>query len=371
MKVISLLTLLFIGFSTIAQSNLTVFNNGGQAFYVILNGIKQNSKPETNVYVAGIKNGGYSVKIIFADGKTPDVDKNFVIDSPSDITTRIIFKKGVGKLQLVSLVPTAGPLQNAVVFRPTEAAVYSDAPVNVPVNSSINVQGNAAGVSNAASMSTTNNTTNTSTTTTTTTTQSDTPDNVNFNLNVNGTGVQMNVSGLGVNMNTNANTSVTGTSTTSTTNTNTSTNVVTSTTTSSSAPVSTTVTNQTTANQINSGQLNANQQNTTQNMTNSSANGHAIRCNQTLNRLPALIEELKDQSFEDDRVEALKLSLKTTCLYVNQAEQLIDLYSFDDNRLEVAKYLSDRLMDRENATALAKKLTFDSNKMEFRRYLTN
>jgi hypothetical protein len=28
-------------------------------------------------------------------------------------------------------------------------------------------------------------------------------------------------------------------------------------------------------------------------------------------------------------------------------------------------------MDRENATALAKKLTFDSNKMEFRRYLTN
>ena len=39
------------------QSNITVFNNGGQQFYVILNGVKQNFQPMTNVVVSGLKNG--------------------------------------------------------------------------------------------------------------------------------------------------------------------------------------------------------------------------------------------------------------------------------------------------------------------------
>ncbi|MFN5652222.1 MAG: hypothetical protein ACK465_01210, partial [Flavobacteriia bacterium] len=82
-------------------SNLSIFNNNGQQFYVVLNGIRQNSKPETNVQVSQIKNGSYAVKVIFADGKTPDIDKNFMIDAPYDITARIVFKKVNGKLKLM------------------------------------------------------------------------------------------------------------------------------------------------------------------------------------------------------------------------------------------------------------------------------
>jgi len=107
-------------FAAFSQSNFTVFNNNGQAFYVILNGIKQNSLPQTNVYVSGLKNGAYSTKLIFSDGKTPDIDKNFFIDAPSDITTRIIFKKGKGKLQLLSMEPTQGALQQFSRFRRTD-----------------------------------------------------------------------------------------------------------------------------------------------------------------------------------------------------------------------------------------------------------
>jgi hypothetical protein len=70
----------------LAQSNLSIFNNNGQQFYVVLNGIRQNSKPETNVQVSQIKNGSYAVKVIFADGKTPDIDKNFMIDAPYDLS---------------------------------------------------------------------------------------------------------------------------------------------------------------------------------------------------------------------------------------------------------------------------------------------
>ena len=278
---------------------------------MVLNGIRQNSKPETNVQVAQIKNGSYAVKVIFADGKTPDIDKNFMIDAPYDITARIIFKKGKGKLQLMGQEPTHGVLQEAVVYRPNDAAVYSDM---IPIQ--------------------------TTTTTTTTTTGTIPDENVNLN---------MNLSVGGVNVNLNANASATGLGTGAT---------ITETTTSSS----------TTTTQINN-QANAQHQQVIAQVQQAPLSNR-VNCTKTMNRLEAFKAELQDQSFEEDRLEALQLELKSTCLTTAQAEQLIDLFTFDENRLEVAKYLSDRLTDRDNAGALAKKLTFDSSKMEYRRYIS-
>lgn len=311
MKTIFLFSVLFTFSALYAQSNLSIFNNNGQSFYVVLNGIRQNSKPETNVQVAQIKNGSYAVKVIFADGKTPDIDKNFMIDAPYDITARIIFKKGKGKLQLMGQEPTHGVLQEAVVYRPNDAAVYSDM---IPIQT---------------------------TTTTTTTTTGTVPDE-NVNLN-------MNLSVGGVNVNLNANASATGLGTGAT---------ITETTTSSS----------TTTTQINN-QANAQHQQVIAQVQQAPLSNR-VNCTKTMNRLEAFKAELQDQSFEEDRLEALQLELKSTCLTTAQAEQLIDLFTFDENRLVVAKYLSDRLTDLDNAGALAKKLTFDSSKMEYRRYIS-
>lgn len=337
-----------------AQSNLSVFNNSGQPFYVVLNGIRQNSKPETNVQVSQIKNGSYAVKVIFADGKTPDIDKNFMIDAPYDITTRIVFKKGKGKLQLMGMEPTHGVIQEAVVYRPNDAANYSDAVVNMNVNVS---------ETTPASVQTSNSTnSNTTTTTTTTTTNGTIPDeNVNLNMN-------LSVGGVNLNLNANANGSGLGTSAT-VTETTTSTISTSSTTTTSSNSVSThTGLNPTTNNMSN--QVNANIQMNGNSQLQPVDHSSRVNCTKTMNRLEAFKTELQDQSFEEDRLEALKLAMKTTCLTTAQAEQLLDLFTFDENRLEVAKYLADRLTDRDNAGALAKKLTFDSNKMEYRRYIS-
>lgn len=337
-----------------AQSNLSVFNNSGQPFYVVLNGIRQNSKPETNVQVSQIKNGSYAVKVIFADGKTPDIDKNFMIDAPYDITTRIVFKKGKGKLQLMGMEPTHGVIQEAVVYRPNDAANYSDAVVNMNVNVS---------ETTPASVQTSNSTnSNTTTTTTTTTTNGTIPDeNVNLNMN-------LSVGGVNLNLNANANGSGLGTSAT-VTETTTSTISTSSTTTTSSNSVSThTGMNSTTNNMSN--QVNANIQMNGNSQLQPVDHSSRVNCTKTINRLEAFKAELKDQSFEEDRLEALQLEMKSTCLTTAQAEQLLDLFTFDENRLEVAKYLADRLTDRDNAGALAKKLTFDSNKMEYRRYIS-
>ena len=347
MKTILLFSVLVIFSALNAQSNLSIFNNNGQSFYVVLNGIRQNSKPETNVQVSQIKNGSYAVKVIFADGKTPDIDKNFMIDAPYDITARIIFKKGKGKLQLMGQEPTHGVLQEAVVYRPTDAAYYSDAVVvntqTTPVQTTTTIQ--TPPVQNTTTIQTPPNTTiqtlNTNTTTTTTTTGTVPDENVNLN---------MNLSVGGVNVNLNANASGTGLGTGAT---------ITETTTSSSMTTTTQTNNQ----------VNAQHQQVIAQVQQAPLSSR-VNCTKTMNRLEAFKVELQDQSFEEDRLEALQLAMKSTCLTTAQAEQLIDLFTFDENRLEVAKYLSDRLTDRDNAGALAKKLTFDSSKMEYRRYIS-
>ena len=121
---------LFLGLAlcSFSQSSLTIFNNGGQKFYLIMNGIKQNSVAETNVVVSGIKNGGYSLKLIFEDGKTKDIDKNMFLDAAQDVTAKVAFKKGAGKLQMVSMLPATGTVAaGSVTYRPDNTAAYSDA----------------------------------------------------------------------------------------------------------------------------------------------------------------------------------------------------------------------------------------------------
>jgi len=377
MKLILSVFITLVSVFSMAQSNLTIFNNGGQQFYAILNGIKQNSQPQTNVYISGIKNGGYSLKIIFADGKTADVDKNLFIESPSDITTRITFKKGKGKLQLVSLVSTEGVITpGAVIYRPSDAAVYSDAVVLTTTVQSTTTQTTNGNSNTNAQVPTTN-------------------PNANFNMNVSGNGIDpnvqngnvgisINVSGMdpnmqngnmGVNMNVNASgmnqTATPSNNANINMNVNANANGMNTQQTTGQTSITTTTTTTTTNSGGNVNYQTNNQQNQINTQANVNTSGAIIACNRTLNNLPTFLEELKDQSFEDDRIESVKLALNTTCLTTEQAGKIVELFSFDENKLEVAKFLSDRLMDRENATALVKLMTFDSNKMEYRKYVAS
>ena len=384
-----------------AQSNFTVFNNNGQAFYVILNGVKQNSLPQTNVVVSGLVNSAYSVKLIFSDGKTADIDKNFFIDSPSDITTRIIFKKGKGKLKLISQIPTSGAStgETVVNYRPDNNASFSDGSVG------IGFVGNSTTttvVTETTTQQTGNGSVNIQATPTPTNNQvTPTPiptnssnGNVGINVNVNGqamggnvnitntatpangsAGFQMNIvdstsgQNMGVNMSININGQVIDPNAQINSNVVVPANVTISgnapaitNSNSNSSTVITTTTTTTTTNSSNSSN------NVVTN--NSSPSNSNVNCSKTLKNTAVFIEELKDQSFEDDRVEALQLALVNTCLYAADAEKIMPLFTFDANQLTVAKFMSDRLVDKENASSLAKHFSFDSTKMEYRKYIS-
>ena len=308
-----------------AQSNFTVFNNNGQTFYVILNGVKQNSLPQTNVVVSGLVNSAYSVKLIFSDGKTADINKNFFIDSPSDITTRIVFKKGKGKLRLISQIPTVGASTGETVinYRPDNNASFSDGSVG------IGFIGNS--------------------TTTTVVTETTTQQSGNGSVNIQANPTPTNSSNGNVGINVNVNGQTTGGNVPTNTNSNSTTVITTTTTNSSNSSI--------------------NSSNNISNNTSSPSNSN-VNCSKTLKNSAVFIEELKDQSFEDDRVEALQLALVNTCLYAADAEKIMPLFTFDANQLTVAKFMSDRLVDKENASSLAKHFSFDSTKMEYRKYIS-
>ncbi len=416
---------LFLSLSLFAQSNLTVFNNGGQKFYLIMNGIKQNSVAQTNVVVSSIKNGGYSVKLIFEDGKTKDIDKNFFLDTPQDVTTRVIFKKGVGKLQLVSMVPAAGTVTaGSVSYRPDNSAVFSDAVTTTTTtttqtvstetstvggnttNGNGNGNGNGSvGIQFNAATPTPTTTPNSNTTVTPTNSGNGTVnisvtdpvngENINMNVNVTGNGTQQNTSNTrpGANANVNVGTTTNSTTQQTTTNganvnvnvngngvnpsvnatvpgatTNVTVNGGTVTQNSPNTTITTTTTTTTNASTTVNGTTNVNNGSNTTNTVGGTSNGRMV-CSKTLSNVETLKTELNGYSFEDDRVGALKISLKTKCLYAADAVKIMDLFTFDANQLEVAKFLSDHLLDYDNASSLAAKFAFDSSKMEYMEYV--
>lgn len=396
MKVSMIIVALMVSFSVFSQSNFTVFNNNGQAFYVILNGIKQNSIPQTNVYVSGLKNGAYSTKLIFADGKTADIDKNFFIDAPSDITTRIIFKKGKGKLQLLSMEPTHGALQQTgvVYYRQDNYAVYSDAPVITQiVTSTPPVQSNQTNlqVSGNQQQNTMNTngqvngnvnmnlglnagiTTNSSTTTTTTSTQS-TSENINLNvgMNVNGGGIVTQTENVNMNVGMNVN----GMNTTTQNNaTNVNVGVNTSGVSTSIQPpngnvnitVNGTGTNTTYDNNQNYSYNQSNQVN--QQISTNSNSSSSVICTKTFTDLQDYLADLKSITFEEDKVETIKKDFVATCLMANQAVEIVKTLTFEANRFEVATYLYDRMFDKNNGRLLTPLFTFEATKNDYRDYM--
>jgi hypothetical protein len=380
-----------VGYS---QSSLTVFNNGGQKFYLIMNGIKQNSVAQTNVVVSGIKNGGYSVKLIFDDGKTKDIDKNFFLDSPQDVTTKVAFKKGVGKLQLVSMVPAAGTVtEGSVTYRPDNSAAFSDAVTTTTTTQTVTTETSTISTGNSNGNNGNGNGSVGIQIVTPTPVPNETPTNhgnggVNIqfndpnqqqNLNIDINGVDPNAPNMNVNMNVNgtntgttrpgANTNVNSTVPGTTTNLNVNGGTVQNST--NSSVTTTTTTTNTTTTTVN-GSTSTNNVTTSTNVggTNNSgtSNGRMV-CPTTLTSVETLTTELKGYSFENDRVNALKISMKNKCLYATDAVKVMDLFTFDANQLEVAKFLSDHLLDYGNASSLASKFTFDSTKMEYMEYV--
>lgn len=313
------------------SNNLVVFSETGDRFYLVLNGLKYNQSPETNVKVTNLNATNYKAKIIF---EKPLDDLNSTVHlmwegnavTGKEFTYAVTRHGDKHKLRFVSqadLGTANAAASNSVVYNAngTLAGGSTSATTDVAnTSTTINTNNNtvAAGINGGGYNSTT-------TITTTTTTGNNPNGAVGMNMNVDGMNMSVNINGAGMGTNTNSNSNTTVTTTT--------TSYTTSSTSYAGGGVQNTNVNNTATN-------------TNYNTSGTTTGGcYAPMADASFQDLKASISA---KSFEDARLKVAKQGVSANCVSTAQVRQLMDLFTFEDNKLEITKYCYDYTTDKNN-----------------------
>lgn len=313
-----------------AQGCITIFSEDGDRFYLVLNGVKQNPTPQTNVRVDGLTNDYYAAKILFENGSNPEISKNMLpVKDPgtndfAEVTYKIKRTKD-GQLKLRYFSSTPVP----VSYNPPPDMYcmhYGQTPPPPPPP--------PAG-----------NTTVTQTTyTTTTANPSGTSLSINgggLNMSVNVNDPEMNGGNGNVNMSMNINDNGMNANTHTTTTTTTTRSTSYSSNSYNSAPPP---------------------------PANTSANGCAYPMDNAT--FGEAVKAIKQASFDDTKFSTAETILNSNCVSTDQVIAICKLFSFEDKKLEFAKKAYSRTTDQRNYFKVANVLTFDSNKEELNGFIS-
>ncbi|MFN0189570.1 MAG: DUF4476 domain-containing protein [Bacteroidia bacterium] len=320
-KIILLFSLTLMMATVSAQiSNVILFTENGERFTAIINGVRQNNEPETNIKITGLNAEFYKLKVIFESSALGEKNFNLAIELGKE-STYVIKKNNKGEfvLRFMSSVMMAQAPRNT----PEQAVVvYNVNPVATPVQSSQS----------------------TSTTTTTTTNGNNTdPGSVNMNMGVNvdgmGGSISINVSGMDDGFGNSNSTTHSQTTTTTTT-------TVSGAHTPVPAPPPTHVVY---------------------------LPGYSgkVGCpvpmsNEDFSDLNATISS---KTFEETKFTIAKQVLNDRCLFVSQVKQIIMQFTFEQTRLDFAKYAYDRTYDVGNYFKVNDTFTFESSTEELNEYI--
>ena len=330
MKTTTLLFLLglLITIDATAQNtyNSIFFTDNGEKFWVIVNGVRQNDGAETNVKVVGLNASGYRYKIVFEDATIEDIDRNMPMpENSAEVTFRIKQnKKGMYVMRYFGEVPlpakpVEAPAQQMVSYQTTE--VYAANPRE-----------------------------EVTTTTTTTTTSSGSQPTGGSSENVS---IDMNIGGMsmGVNVNVNDNYGSSGTTTTS----------------------SSTTTTTTTSSSSSHGHAHAQPV-----ATHTEADHYVMKGYNGPRGCPWPMEDadyaeakstIASKSFDDTKLTVAKQIVGSNCLFASQVSEITKLMSFEDSKLQFAKYAYTRTYDQGNYFKVNNAFDFESTIEELNEYI--
>lgn len=77
---LSILTLAFMVKLSAQENHLIIFSEDLNPFFAYVNGVKQNTEPQTNVKVTGLELQSYKLKVIHVDETIPTLDKNLYFE---------------------------------------------------------------------------------------------------------------------------------------------------------------------------------------------------------------------------------------------------------------------------------------------------
>ena len=80
-------------------------------------------------------------------------------------------------------------------------------------------------------------------------------------------------------------------------------------------------------------------------------------------------EQLRKEWFENNRITSTKVIIDKSNFTTQQVKELMLLFTFESNRLEVAKYAYRKTVDKHNYIQLNDALTFNSSKEDLARFI--
>lgn len=307
--------MLISGMSLFSQRcNTIIFNQDGEPFKVIVNGVLQNPNFETNVLIRDLNfEGSYKLTIDFKNPQLPSLNKNIYMMERSSQYTYNVKKnrKGVYVMRMMGVVP----IHEAPAPLPTQSViVYSTSPP-MPVATTI-VE-----------------------TTTTTTSNNGNQDQISLGLNLNGAGVNMNI-------NVNDGGSNHGNSTTTTTTTYTETVGA-------------------------SGNEYANEQIEVEEHYIMPVYNGPIGCSWPMSDTDfrSAKQSIASKSFSDSRLTLAKQIINSNCITSGQAKQIIELFDFEETKLDFAKYAYGYTYDIGNFYKVNDAFTFESTIEELNNFI--
>lgn len=290
------------------NNNLVIYSQEGLKFTIILNGIRQNPQPETNVKVTGLNAPNYQTKIIFANNMA-DINQNVYLTNGAETTTNteftysIVNVKGKYKLRFKSTAPVSSVVENS---SPQQTLV-----VYTPV-----------AISTTTTTTTLNSGTNTSN------------DNV---------GINMNGAGINININSSAPSNTNPSSTTS---------------------YSTSTTTTTTGN----GSSNNNTFTNTDYVMPGYSGVYGCRHPMSPADFESAKQSIKSKGFDESRLILAKQIIGSNCLLCSQIKELMGLMSFEETKLELAKFSWHHNLDKGNYYKLNDAFSFESSIEELNNY---
>ena len=317
MRFILLMAIFFLTISGFSQkTNLVFFTEQGERFYLVLNGVQQNTEPQTNVLVTGLPAPSYKVKILFEDTQLGEIDKNLMFGQGTETTFCVKRNnKNEWVIRYMNEVPVAqapAPAPERVVI------VYSATPPPPPPAPTAIVV---------------------SQTTSTTTTNSAPVGGVGVGISVHD-----NEEGVDVNMNVGGMTGSSSTTTTSTT--------MTSTVVATSVPPAPVMHEEPPAYKM-------------------PGYSGPIGCPWPMSpeEFYQVKGSIESKSFDDSKLIIAKQVIGANCLLCSQVKEIMLLFSFEDTRLELAKYAYGYTYDLGNYYRLNDAFTFESTIEELNQYI--
>ncbi len=313
-----------IALTSFAQtSDLVLFSDDGSKFTLVIDGDVKNAEPAARVVATGIKTETPMIMVKFADAGIEPIRQSGYLTLGKEYTMMVTTNKKGARVLRPTGEAELGTAAASEPSKPKPTSFQEDAPNGTSTNVIHEVDGPSDEVI----------------TTTTVVEEGDmdgTGENVNINMDVNGIGFNMNVKvddGMG---GTNTNTTTTTTRTTTTT----------TQTTGKPEPI------------IDTKPVPAKPA-----VYNMPGYTGRVGCDWPMSatEFADVKKSIEAKSFEDSKMTLAKQVGSSRCFTVDQVKGLMGLFSFEDSKLDIAKYAYERTYDIDNYYKVNDAFTFETS----------